>query len=259
MDLGLKGKVAMVAAASKGIGLATAKALVAEGCVVSICARTEETLEAAAAELGDETRSYVVDVANPEDLAWWVEQTHEDLGAVGILVTNTGGPPAGALDAMTDEQWEAGFQSTLMNVVRLVRLVQPDMIEAQWGRIVHITSLVAKQPSRMLPISSTLRSGIMALTRLQATELAPHGITVNGVLPGHTLTDRQRHLAELRAERERTSPAEALRRQGEETPIGRLATPEEIGAAVAFLCSAPASYVTGNSLLVDGGVTLGLG
>jgi 3-oxoacyl-[acyl-carrier protein] reductase len=258
MDLGLQGKVAMVAAASKGIGLATAKLLTQEGCRVSICARGEETLEAAAGEIGEETRSYVVDVSNAEDLAWWVEQTHQDLGRVDILVTNTGGPPAGPLGTITDEQWQQGFDSTLMNIVRLVRLVAPDMTTAGWGRIVHITSLVAKEPSSILPISSTLRSGIMALTRLQATELAPHGVTVNGVLPGHTLTDRQRHLAQVRAERDGTTPEEALERQGADVPIGRLADPSEIAAAIAFLCSNQAAYITGTNLLVDGGLTKGL-
>lgn len=259
MDLGLQGKVAMVAAASKGIGLATAKALTAEGCHVSICARNEETLEAAAAEIGEETRSYVVDVTSAEDLEWWVEQTRADLGAPSILVTNTGGPPAGSLADMTDDKWEAGFQSTLMNVVRLVRLVRGDMETAQWGRIVHITSLVAKDPNPLLPISSTLRSGLMSLTKLQAKEMAASGITVNGVLPGHTLTDRQRHLAEIRAEREGLTAADALERQGADIPLGRLATPEEIASVIAFLCGKPAAYVTGQSILVDGGVAAGLG
>lgn len=258
MDFGIEGKVAMVAAASKGIGLAVAKMLTQEGCHVSICGRTEETLELAAAEIGPETRSYVVDVSNAEDLEWWMEQTVADLGAPDILVTNTGGPPAGNFTQMTDEQWQSGFDSTLMNVVRLVRLVSPHMTSQGFGRIVHITSLVAKEPSSLLPISSTLRSGLMAMTRLQSTELAPYGITVNGVLPGHTLTDRQRHLADMRAERDRISPEEALERQGSEVPVGRLADPAEIAAAVAFLCSIPAAYITGTSLLVDGGLTKGL-
>lgn len=249
----------MVAAASKGIGLAVAKALAAEGAKLSICARTEDTLEAAAAEIGGETTSYVVDVANPEDLAWWYQQTIEDLGPVGILVTNTGGPAAGLLGDITDEQWQSGFDSTLMNVVRLVRLVQPDMIAAGWGRIVHITSLVAKDPAPVLPISSTLRTGLISLTKLQALELAPKGVTVNAVLPGNTLTDRQRHLAEVRAEREAITAEEALAKQGAEVPIGRLADPSEIASVVAFLCGASASYVTGTSLLVDGGAAKGLG
>ncbi len=259
MDFGIAGKVAMVAAGSKGIGLAIAKALAAEGCPVSICGRTEETLEAAAVEIHEETRTYVVDVAIEEDLAWWFEQTEQDLGPASILVTNTGGPPAGLLSDLEDEQWQAGFDATLMNVVRMVRHAEGGMKAAGWGRIVHLTSLVAKEPVPVLAISSTLRSGLMALTRLQSTELAPHGITVNSVLPGHTLTDRQRHLADLRADREGLTPEEVLRRQGAEVPVGRLATPDEIAAAVAFLCSGPASYVTGTSLLVDGGLTRGLG
>jgi 3-oxoacyl-[acyl-carrier protein] reductase len=259
MDLGISGKVAMVAAASKGIGLACAKLLAAEGCQVSICARNEEVLELAASEISPETRSYVVDVANAEDLAWWVEQTEADLGTPQILVTNTGGPPAGNLTEMTDEQWQSGFDGTLMNVVRLVRLVAPKMCEVNFGRIVHITSLVAKEPSLLLPISSTLRSGLMALTRLQSTEFARDGVTVNCVLPGHTLTDRQRHLAGIRAAKEGIDEGAALERQGQDVPVGRLAAPEEIAAAVAFLCSVQAAYITGTNLLVDGGLTKGLG
>jgi 3-oxoacyl-[acyl-carrier protein] reductase len=259
MDLGIGGKVAMVAAASKGIGLAVARLLAAEGCLVSICGRNEETLEEAASLIGPDTRSYVVDISNAEDLGWWVDQTLADLGTPEILVTNTGGPPAGNLTQITDDQWQSGFDSTLMNVVRLVRLLAPGMETSGFGRIVHITSLVAKEPSPMLPISSTLRSGLMALTRLQSTEFAPQGITVNSVLPGHTLTDRQRHLADIRAAKEGITPEEALTKQGSEVPVGRLATPDEIAAAVAFLCSVPASYITGVSLLVDGGLTKGLG
>ena len=145
-----------------------------------------------------------------------------------------------------------------MSVVRLVRLVSPGMEERGRGRIVHITSLVAKDPAPVLPISSTLRSGLMALTKLQAFQLAPFGITVNGVLPGHTLTDRQTHLAQLRAKDTGISVEEALRNQAREIPAGRIADPSEIAAAVAFLCSEKASYITGVSLLVDGGITRGL-
>lgn len=257
MDFGIKDKVAMVAAASKGIGLAIAKTLAAEGCRVSMCARSEDVLEEAADSIEGDVRSYVVDVADPEDLAWWVEQTQQDLGPVSILVTNTGGPPAGALSSITDEQWQAGVDGTLMNIVRLTRLVQEDMKAGKWGRIVHITSYVAKEPSPVLPISSTLRAGIMALTRLQATELGPEGITVNGVLPGSTMTDRQTHLAKIRAEKEGVTEKEALEKAASEVPLKRLARPEEIANAVVFLCSEPASYVTGTSLLVDGGLVKG--
>jgi 3-oxoacyl-[acyl-carrier protein] reductase len=255
MDFGIEGKVAMVAAASKGIGLAVAKALAAEGCQLSICARSEETLEAAAAEISEDTRSYVVDVASAEDLAWWVEQTKTDLGVPSIVVTNTGGPPAGSFMQMTDEQWQSGIDSTLLNIVRMVRLTAPGMQAQNWGRFVHITSLVAKEPSIVLPISSTLRMGINALTRVQATELAPFGITVNSVLPGHTLTDRQVHLATIRAEKQGITEEEAMQRQADEVPMKRMADPSEIAGPVAFLCSEAAGYITGINLLVDGGIT----
>ncbi len=257
MDFGLEGKVAMIAAASKGIGLATAIELAQEGCLISFCGRSEEGLEAASEEIPGEPRSYVCDVAKSEDLDWWLSETESDLGPVDILVTNTGGPPAGSFTSMTDEQWQAGVEGTLMNVVRQTRAIGPKMAERGWGRIVHITSLAAKEPSPLLPISSTIRAGIASLTKIQALEWAAQGVTVNAVLPGHTLTDRQRHLAEIRAEREGIIPEQALAKQGGEVPIGRLADPKEIAAAVVFLCSIRASYITGVNLLVDGGHTKG--
>ncbi len=255
MDLGVAGKVALVAAGTKGIGLAIAKELAQEGCRVAVCARSEPDTSI----LTSFERFDRADVSVATDLESWVESVRSSLGEPSILVTNTGGPPAGPWTELGDAAWAQGFESTLLNVVRLVRLVAPGMRERKWGRIVHLTSLVAKEPSRLLPISSTLRAGLTALTRLQATELAPDGVTVNAVLPGHTLTDRQLHLAQVRADREGTSPEEALAKQAEEVPIGRLADPSEVAAAVAFLCSARASYITGVSLLVDGGLVRGPG
>jgi 3-oxoacyl-[acyl-carrier protein] reductase len=259
MDLGIGGRTAMVAAASKGIGLACAKAFVAEGCRVSICSRSEESLSAACQAIGGTVRGYVCDVGKAQDLEHWVSATASELGHTEILVTNTGGPPAGPLDQMSDEQWRIGIDSTLMNVVRLVRLVSPSMRERGWGRIVHITSLVAKDPAEVLPISSTLRAGIGSLTKLQAQSLAGDGVTVNAVLPGHTLTDRQTHLANIRAEKLGIAFEEAMANQAKEVPMGRMAQPSEIADAVAFLCSERASYITGVSLLVDGGITRGSG
>lgn len=254
MDLGIHGKVAMVAAGSKGIGRATAELLAREGARVSVCARGEAALAEAVEAIGNGAIGTVCDVTQEAEIARWFAETETKLGSPDILMTNTGGPPAGLWTEMTDAQWQSGFESTLLNVVRMVRLAAPKMQAKGWGRIVHLTSVVAKEPVPLLPISATLRAGIMALTRLQATELAPYGITVNGVLPGHTLTDRQIHLAEVRAGREGISVEAALDLQAQHSPMNRLGKPEEIAAGVAFLCSEPAAFITGVSLLADGGI-----
>ncbi|MBS1706786.1 MAG: SDR family oxidoreductase [Armatimonadetes bacterium] len=258
MDFGIENKVAMVAAGSKGIGLSVAKALAEQGCSVSICGRTEATLASAKTEVGARCHTHVADVAVAADLETWFDAVRSELGVPEILVTNTGGPPAGSIDSMTDEQWQTGVDSTLFNVIRMVRLALPEMKQMGWGRIVHITSLVATEPSLMLPISSTIRAGLVATTRIQAQEYGPFGITVNAVLPGHTLTDRQRHLAHLNSQKLGISMEEALANQGRQVPIGRLADPSEIAAPVAFLCSQQASYISGQSIAVDGGINRGI-
>lgn len=260
MDLGIRGKVAMVAAGSRGLGRASAEALAAEGCAVSLCGRDETTLAATRAAMesqGVRALAMTADVASASDLARWHQVTREMLGPVDILVTNTGGPKAATFGGLTDDDWEAGVASTLLNVVRLCRLVLPDMKAAGWGRIVHITSLVAKQPLPLLTISSTLRAGLSGLTRTLALETAREGITVNALLPGHILTDRQRHLGQIKAQAEGITLEEALARTAEGIPVGRIGSPKEVGAAIAFLCSRPAAYITGQSLLVDGGLVPG--
>lgn len=251
MDLSIQNRVAMVAAASKGIGFAIAQSLIEEGVRVSICARSGDTLENAVKQLGENAIGFPCDVSNLNDLQNWHKQTTQALGPIDILVTNTGGPAVGNLDTITDAQWERGFQLTIMNVVRLTRIVAPDMIARKWGRIVHLTSLVAFHPNSNLPISTTLRSGLRGLTRLQSDLLAPHNITVNAVLPGHTKTDRQRHLAQLH----KRSEEEHYKTLAENVALKRLAEPREVADVVAFLCSERASYVTGVSLLIDGGMT----
>jgi 3-oxoacyl-[acyl-carrier protein] reductase len=260
MDLGIRNRVAMVAAASKGLGRAIAEALAAEGCRVSICARSLESLQEAKTAIetaGAEVLPVACDVSKADDLQRWFDATVARFGQVDILVTNTGGPPAAPFLKLTEDQWQSGIDSTLMNVVRLCRLVIPGMQERKWGRIVNLTSFVAKQPIELLTVSSTLRAGLSALTKTLADQVAPDGILVNAVLPGHFLTDRQRHLAELRAEQQGITPQEYLDKSVSVIPLGRYGRPEEMGNLVAFLCSERASYMTGTSIQIDGGLVRG--
>lgn len=262
MDLGIGGRVAMVAAASKGIGLAVATALAREGCRVSICARDSAALEAArgkirAAAPGAEVHVFSCDVTSSEGLEAWHRAVAAELGPVDILVTNTGGPPAAHFLDLTEEEWRRGIDLTLMNVVRLCRLVLPQMRERRWGRIIHLTSLTAKQPIALLTISSTLRAGLSALTKTMSNEFARDGVLVNALVPGHVLTDRQIELNEIRSKREGISIEDyALRVQGT-IPIGRYGQPREIGEVAAFLASECASYVAGATIQVDGGLIQG--
>ena len=260
MDLGIKGRVAMVAASSKGLGRAAAIALAKEGCNVSICGRHEDTLTAVRAELerlSVRVSSSVCDVSSADDLKRWYETTKAELGEVDILVTNTGGPPAARFLALEEFQWRDGIESTLMNVVRLSKLVLPSMQERKWGRVVHITSLVAKQPVDLLTISSTLRAGLSALTKTMSNQVAADNVLVNALLPGHIMTDRQKHLAEVRS-KEQNKSIEQVKAEGEQLiPMRRYGRPEEVGEVIAFLCSERASYLTGVSLQVDGGIIQG--
>lgn len=259
MDLDIGHRVAMVAAASKGLGKASALALAREGCKVSICGRDPQILAAVLKELeiaGPNARHLAVpcDVSRDEDLKRWHHATVDKLGLVDILVTNTGGPPAATFQALTEEQWASGVQSTLMNVVRLCRLVLPSMQARRWGRIVHITSLVAKVPTPLLTISSTLRAGLSGLTKTMAAEFGKDNILVNALLPGHIQTDRQAQLGRVRAEKAGIS-LDAYNIQAQAAiPLGRYGRPEELGDTIAFLCSERASYITGVSLQVDGGI-----
>jgi 3-oxoacyl-[acyl-carrier protein] reductase len=256
MNLELDNRVAMIAAASKGIGKACALALAAEGCRVSICARHAEELEQTRAELAaySEALAVVADVASDAEMENWHQQTMARCGEVDILITNTGGPPVARFLELSDEQWQAGVESTLMNVVRLSRLVIPGMQARRWGRIIHLTSLVAKQPMDELTISSTLRAGLSGLTKTMANQVGPDGITVNAVLMGHILTDRQYHLADRRIKERGITREEYFAQAAKEIPLRRLGEAREIGEVVAFLASERASYLTGVSLQVDGGL-----
>lgn len=258
MDLHLSGKTALVAAGTKGIGFAIARALAEEGVRVSLCGRTQESVRLALDQIENDAIGFPCDVTKAEEIEAWISASAEAHGPADILITNTGGPPAGTLGQMNEDHWRAGLESTLFNILTMTRLAVPPMIERGWGRVIHITSLVAKEPVPSLPISATLRAGIMALTKSQAAEWGPNGVTVNGILPGHTLTDRQLHLAEVNAKLWGVSPQEALEVQAQHSAVKRLADPTEIAAPAVFLCGTGASFITGQSLLVDGGAVRGL-
>ena len=259
MDFGISGRVAMVAAASKGIGLAVATALAREGCKVSICSRDPGALETARGKIlaeapGAAVQVFPCDVTKAKELEAWHRATVEESGTVDILVTNTGGPPAAKFLDLSEEQWRRGIDLTLMNVVRLSRLVLPRMRERRWGRIIHLTSLTAKQPIALLTISSTLRAGLSALTKTMANEFSREGVLVNAVAPGHVLTARQVELNEIRSKQEGVSIEDYAARVQQTIPIGRYGEPREIGEVVAFLASERAGYVTGATVQVDGGL-----
>ena len=255
MNLELNGRTAMIAAASKGLGKACALALAAEGCRVSLCARNAGELEAARAEAAQyaEALACVADVSSKTDLAQWHAATVARFGHPDILITNTGGPPVNRFMELTEEQWHAGIESTLMNVIRMSRLVIPAMQAQRWGRIIHLTSLVAKQPWEDLTISSALRAGLSGLTKTMANEFGQHGITVNAILTGQIMTDRQTHLADIRTKARGITHEEYYAQQTAEIPLRRIGEPKEFGEVVAFLASSRASFITGVSLPVDGG------
>ena len=262
MDLGLTGRAAAVAAASRGLGRATARALAAEGASVAVCGRDRgrivEAAEAIARETGARTLPVVADVALPGDCRRFVEEAASAFGRLDVLVTNTGGPRPGAFEAVSDEDWEEAFHVTLKNVVSLVRAAVPHMRRNRWGRVVNIASLSAKQPIDGLALSNAFRPAIVGLARTLANELGRDGILVNTVCPGYTRTDRLDEVVAVRAQSAGKTPEQILAELAAGAPLGRVGEPEELAAVVAFLCSARASYLTGVTVQVDGGAYRGL-
>jgi 3-oxoacyl-[acyl-carrier protein] reductase len=262
MDLGLRDKVALVAAASQGLGRASAMALAREGARLVICSRDEKRIAKTASEIESATGATVVpvvaDVSNPEHVARFVQTAVSKFGRVDVLVNNAGGPPTGQIINVPDEEWSRGVQLTLMSVIRAVRQVLPLMQKQQWGRIITIVSIAAKQPINELLISSTLRPGILGLTKVLSNQYAKDNITINTVCPGLILTKRQEELSVSRAVDRKMTLEEYLEESARAIPAGRLGRPEEIGNVVAFLASEQASYINGVNLLVDGGSAKGI-
>jgi 3-oxoacyl-[acyl-carrier protein] reductase len=257
MDLGINGKIALVAAASKGLGRAVAEELAAEGATLVLCARGEAELQKTCAAIeaahGKPVLGIAADLSTPAGVARVTSAALDRFGRVDILVTNTGGPPAGTFEQHGPEAWQAATNLLLTSVVELTRAVLPGMKAHGWGRILNITSIAVKQPVASLMLSNSLRAAVTGMARTLATEVAPLGITVNNILPGYTRTDRVEHLAQAAATKEGISATEATARWTQEIPMQRLGEPAEFAALAAFLCSARASYITGSSIAVDGG------
>ena len=247
MDLGLKNKVAFVAASSQGLGKSVALELAREGARIIICGRNKESLKAAEAEIkavGASVLSLAGDLSIPADREYFIDTTLKAFGRVDILVTNSGGPPPGKFEAFTSEDWNKAVQQLLLSVVGLVNGFLPGMKAQKWGRIISITSQAVKQPVNNLVLSNAVRTSVVGLMKTLSNELGEYNITVNNVMPGYTQTARLIKLME-------GNPS--LATVTSEIPLGRFGNPEEFGGAVAFMASERASYITGVSLAVDGG------
>lgn len=257
MDLGIRGRVAVCAAASQGLGRAVAESLAAEGVRVALGARGREALEATAAAIrerhGVDVLAHPVDVGDPEAAKGFVRAAEARFGQVDILVTNAGGPPPTRLRNTTPDEWKAALDENLLSCVHLVRAALPGMIERRWGRILAIASVSVKQPVPDIILSNTARAGIAGFMKSLATEAAPHGVLANVLCPGYTRTARLEELAAHLSATRDVSEEEIYAQWSADIPLGRVGEPAEFGAVAAFLASERASYVTGTVLAVDGG------
>ena len=253
MDLGLKGKVAMVAGASKGLGFAVAKALAAEGAIVSMSSRNEAAIEAAAARLGGETFAMAVDVKSAADIQKWATTTIEKFGGVDLLLCNGGGPPAGPSLSFDDAAWQEAANLLLFSTLRMIRAAVPSMTSRGGGAILVSTSSSVKEPIPNLGLSTVLRASVSALAKTLALELAPSRIRVNQIIPGRLDTDRVRELDQINGQKQGISAADAKAKSLTAIPMSRYGEPDEFGRVGAFLLSDAASYMTGATVQVDGG------
>ena len=253
MDLGLKNKIAFVAASSQGLGKSVALELAHEGANIIICGRNKDTLEKTKHEIEKQTNGEVLalagDLSIPAERDSIIKSALQGYNTINILVTNTGGPPAGKFEEFKQENWDKAYNDLLSSAVGLVNGFLPGMKQQRWGRIISITSMAVKQPINNLVLSNSIRASVVGLMKTLANELAMYNITVNNVMPGYTETERLKELIDK-------NPSFASAKT--EIPLGRFGKPEEFAAAVAFLASERASYITGVSLAVDGGWIKGM-
>jgi len=262
MDLGIKGRVAIVAASSQGIGLATAEAFAAEGCRVAMCARNVQTLHAAAEKVHNKYAGEVFadafDVTDSAAVTSFVGAVVSKFGGVDICVTNAGGPPAKGFLAASLEEWRKAIDANFLSTVYFVREVIPHMRQKKWGRIITITSITTKQPVADLVLSNAVRAAVVGLVKSLANEFGKDGILVNNVGPGFTATDRLKELAKARSAASGKPEQEFLDAWAADAPVKRLGDPRELADTIVWLASERASYITGQTVLVDGGMYKGL-
>jgi len=261
MDLGLKGKKAFVGGSSRGLGFATARILAKEGCQVVLNGRDSEKLDQAASKITSDTGEkafYVVgDAADPDQPKKLIQEATEILGGLDLLVTNTGGPPAGEFESFDEKTWQRAIDLAFMSHVRIINNALPYLKESSHASVVTVTSYSVKQPIPNLVLSNSIRSATIGLTKTLALELGPEGIRFNSILPGWTETERVVEIMQHKAEANKSTVEEEIKKIAAASPLGRMGTPDEIGRAAVFLLSPAASYITGVMLTVDGGMYKG--
>jgi 3-oxoacyl-[acyl-carrier protein] reductase len=262
MDLGIKGRVAVVAASSQGIGLATAEVFAAEGCRIAMCSRNQQTLRSAAEKIREKYRAEVFadafDVTDATAVSRFISRVASMFGSVDICVTNAGGPPAKGFLVATLEDWKKAVDANFLSTVYFAREVIPHMQRKKWGRIITITSITTKQPVNDLVLSNAVRAAVVGLVKSLANEFGKDGILVNNVGPGFTATDRLKELAKARSAATGKPEQEFLEAWAADAPVKRLGDPRELADTIVWLASERASYITGQTLLVDGGMYKGL-
>jgi len=262
METGLRGKTVLITGASQGMGRATAEAFAAEGARLAMCARNQKTLEAAQAEIGSRHKTEVmveaVDVTDADKLRRFVAAAAEHFGGIDVAVANAGGPPAKNFLSLTPEDWRKAVDVNFLSVVTLAREVIPHMQRKRWGRFITITSTSVRQPIPDLLLSNSVRPAVVGLIKSLAIEFGKDGLTFNNIAPGYTATERLSELSKVRALAAGTSEEQIRERWAQEIPLRRLGEPQEIADAIIWLASDRAAYVTGQTLVVDGGNYRGL-